>query len=330
MYITEKSLFASFPTPFRAFGKRSSPTSFDLVARSFDDSVLRGLKALNPPASNTPLIGLSWLSSAVDFLASVHVEARDVLANLSSSDDTIKLYLDGSVKVLDLCNFVSAEIERLRQRRLLINFALLLLDDEKRSPEKLRRAVNSLSDEPKTGTRQKNVDPNGLVRDLADRFLSPLPSGRISNAEELARRTLYAVGVVTVFVFGAVVSALSGGGSAKIDVSATGFPWADSLSQLRSAILNRRVLEEIGDVETRAGRARDTVNDVGQGNEASHAKLGNAVKELRAASERLTEGLDRLANGVNGVFRLVLGTRDGILDAHRKRHEGDYEKKQKK
>uniref|UniRef100_A0A5B7BY23 Uncharacterized protein n=1 Tax=Davidia involucrata TaxID=16924 RepID=A0A5B7BY23_DAVIN len=332
-------------SPFGTVSKRSPPCNFDSISRSFDENILNHLKTLSS-ISNPPSISLSWLSLAVDFLSSTHAEAQALISKLRSSsgslDDSLALYLDDSVKLLDICNSITSEIERLRRRRLLINFVLHLLDFsgngcEIPKPEKLRRARDSLSDwennsrgsAKRLGFQTRN--PESLIRDLAV-SLGNAPRGKVSSVGKLARRTIYAVGLATVFVAGVVVSALYGLPEIVTVRVPPEFLWADSFNGLESAIsakVKRRffeaekkgLVEELDDVEKRVSGVRDVIDALlgdGDHNDVKE-RLENAVQELETVTERFSNGLDRLSNGVNGIFHTVLSTRNGMLENCRSR-----------
>ncbi|KAE8022962.1 hypothetical protein FH972_008722 [Carpinus fangiana] len=321
MFLTQVPRFPSFP-------KKHSlpPVCYDVVARSFDDAILRRLKALNQPASAP--IGLSWLSLAIDFLSFAHTEARTLLSNLHlspDSDDSLAGYLDGALKLLDLCNSITSLIERLRLRRLSINFVLQLLapsDSGFPAPEKLRRARDSLSDweKPSVGLEKRGFrsSPEDLIRDLAA-GLGDAPRGKISSADKLLRRTIHALGLLTVFFGGVLVSALYGSPKmAAVRVPAE-FSWADSFNALESSVsteLTRRFLvKELDDVGTRTREVREAIDGMAEAEEdKGRERLNGAVGELKIATEVFSEGLDRLSNGVNGMFQTVLCSRGGVIE----------------
>ncbi|KAF5750015.1 UPF0496 protein 4 [Tripterygium wilfordii] len=337
MYLTEIS---NFPSSFSLFKKTKAKTGadggFDFISRSFDESLLRRLKTLDPPA-----ISLSWLSKAVDFLSFVHSEAKTLVSRLevASFDESLALYLEDSAKVLDLCNFISSEIERIRHRRLSIGFAIHLLttSESGRNLEKLRRARDLLSGSvngvgyPEVKKRRFGIGSDGikdLVKELALRLERP-PRGKISSANRLVRRTIYAVGLVTVFVAGAVVAALHRS-TELISVRApSDFSWADSVNGLEAAIsteLSRRFADknekkahfsELDDVERQLKELSDVIDDVTGGesveNKNKEESFDGVVKKLERVTEVLIEGLDGLSNGVNGLFNTVLSHRNGML-----------------
>ncbi|KAJ7954507.1 Protein BPS1, chloroplastic [Quillaja saponaria] len=185
---------------------------------------------------------------AVDFLSFVHTEARSLISNMKFSDldGSLALYLDESVKILDICNSVSWEIEQLSQRRLLLNFVLHLLNFSDSgenlslpAPEKLRKARDSLCgwDNCSSGFRKRNFLGNleVLIRDLA-LGLDKAPCERISSVEKLVRRTVHAVRMVTVFIAGVLISSLHGLPEVVAIRVPAEFLWADSFNELESTI----------------------------------------------------------------------------------------------
>ncbi|XP_068639725.1 UPF0496 protein 4-like [Aristolochia californica] len=229
------------PSVFLPAGKRSPASSKALAVlfRSFDDDLLRRLKTLDPPA-----VSFAWLARAVDVLVSTVADAEALISDLklAGSEKCLAAYLDDSVKVLDVCNSVSAEIERLRQGRLLVNFVLhLLRRSGEETPEDvavLARARDSLAEyrrsERSGGGRFDK--PATVIRDLVQGLGSP-PKGKISTEEKLLRRTVYAVGVVTVFVLGATVAVLDSSPGPMPSAEVHGdFSWAETLNRLSTAL----------------------------------------------------------------------------------------------
>ncbi|GMY05894.1 UPF0496 protein 4-like, partial [Fagus crenata] len=82
----------------------------------------------------------------------------------SDLDVSLAWYLeDHNVKLLDLCNSISSEIERLHHRLFFLNFLLQLLTPSETPPlpEKLSRARDSLSDFDKNNNTVEWVSPSG-------------------------------------------------------------------------------------------------------------------------------------------------------------------------
>ena len=71
---------------------------------------------------------------------------------------------------------------------------------------------------------------------------------------------------------------------------------------------NNKVLE-VDDVAKQAVIVRDLIDDV-----EGRVKLVEEVKDMEMKVKRFSDGVDALNNGVNGLFRTVLKTRNGRLD----------------
>ncbi|KAF9674466.1 hypothetical protein SADUNF_Sadunf10G0130100 [Salix dunnii] len=326
MFLTETSIFPSFfhNDTKKKNKKDRAHNKFDLFSHSFDESLLRRLKTLTNSSSTSPLsvaINFSWLSSALEFLSFAHEEAINLLSSLNL-DNSLVFYLDNSVKLLDLCNSISSEIERFRHRRLVLNFALHVLNNGSEDPEKLARAKVSLSDwvnSCKGPILDSNNHLENIATDLATR-LKEIPRGKISAGERLVRRTIYAVGLVAVFVAGVVVTALRGSSGLVVAVRAPPeFLWAESFNSLCASVSTRpdkkrHLLDELDEIEARIKEVGGVMDDgCGENGERS----SSAVKELEMVTGRLGEGSERLGNGVNEIFNSVLRTREGMLEKMR-------------
>ncbi|OVA12120.1 Protein BYPASS-related [Macleaya cordata] len=345
MYPTNISNFPSL-TPFRLARKQSPAKNLDLISRSFDENLLTRLKPLIFTAKK-PKITLSFLSLAVDILSSTHREAETLFSELKSSfnlEDPLNLYLDDSIKLLDICNSISSEIEHFQKNRLLINFVLNLLDfsDQDRQipgPEKLRRAKNSLSDwmNYTAGFKKPNLqNAEILIGNLAVRLEDP-PRGMISNVKKLIHRIIYAVAAVTVLITRVVVSALTGSPmDTRVRVPSE-FIWAETFNGLESTLFNhtrnlctdenRRFIDDLDDVDSRVRSVYDVIDNlagmdhfvVGSSgvHEGGKERLLKAVKELKMEMTAFSDGLDRLFNGVNVLFDSVLCARESLLEKFR-------------
>lgn len=221
---------------------------------------------------------------------------------------------------------------------MLMNFVVHLLDGEVHPPEKVQKARESLIDLEKNNTRDVRKqqrrgffevrEPDVLIRELADAIDRITPRGKISTVQKAVLRTIYTVGLVTVFVTGVAVSALYGlPGIPKVRVPAE-FVFADLLNNLQTAVIDggerRLVLTEVDGVCKSAVVLREVID--GGVTVEKGERLKSAVKEMKTATDVLSCGLDGLADGVNEMFRNVLSTRNGVLENYR---VGPVEKQRK-
>lgn len=322
MFIVEK---ANLSSHFRSIKKKPPhvPKNYQLAARSFDEKVILHLKTLDL-ATNSSNISLSWLSAAVSFLSTVHSEAEDQISNLKSeAGDYQVLYMDYSLKVLDLCNLFSSAVQQLTDRRLLLNFSLRLLNfsDQIPSPEKLNKAkdtltrsLNNITQEP---AKEKGLRAKALIEELAI-LLGKLPSSKSNTGRDLIRRTFHALGSLTVFIGSVLATVLYGESDlVKLRVPVE-FLWADSVNDLQTQIFDlikpkQNPLLELDNIATQAVVVLDLLHGfVSDGGDK--VLLEDGVKELGTAAKKFSDGVDTLTNGVNSMFRSVLNTRNGRLD----------------
>ncbi|XP_074383121.1 UPF0496 protein 4-like isoform X2 [Apium graveolens] len=191
----------------------------------------------------------------------------------------------------------------------------------KKASDSIAEWSNSPRDVPKRRSFE-NRDPEALIHDLAAAIskISP-PRGKSTSVAKAVLRTIYAVGLVTVFVARVAVSALRGGSEVVNVRVPSEFLWADSVNDLESLIFRggrKVVLTELDDVETRTRGVGDLIVAVNSGDvESKMLPLRNAVKGLETSTNVFSEGLDRLGNGVSEMFRNVMSTRNVVLENFR-------------
>lgn len=322
MFIVEK---ANISSHFRSIKKKPPhvPQNYQLLVRSFDEKVILHLKTLDLHTISSN-ISLSWLSAAVSFLSTVHSEAEDQISNLKSdADDYQVLYMEYSLKVLDLCNLLSSAVQQLTDRRLLLNYSLRLLNfsDQTPSAEKLNKAKDSLTKSLNNNTqdsaKEKSIRATALIEELTV-LLGRLPPSKSNTGRDLIRRTFFALGVLTVFIGSVLVTFLYGESDvAKLRVPVE-FLWADSVNNLQTRIFDlikpkQNSLLEINNIAIQAVVVLDLLHVfVSDGGDKVH--LEDGVKELGTAAKKFSDGVDTLTSVVNGLFRTVMNTRNGRLD----------------
>lgn len=325
MFIVEK---ANLSSHFRSIKKKPPhlPKNYQFAARSFDEKVILHLKTLDL-ATNSANISISWLSAAVSFLSTVHSEAEDQISNLKTeADDYHVLYMEYSLKVLDLCNLFSSAVQQLTDRRLLLNFSLRLLNfsDQIPSAEKLNKAKDTLTkslNNTQESAKEKGLRAKALIDELTI-LLGRLPSSKSNSGRDLIRRTFYALGVLTVFVGSVLVTILYGEADVvKLRVPVE-FLWADSVNGLQTQIFElikpkpNRLLE-LDTIASRAVVVLDLLHVfTSEGGDKVDDRVGleDGIKELGTAAKKFSDGVDTLTKGVNGMFRTVLNSRNGRLD----------------
>lgn len=272
-----------------------------LLFHTFEESLVCKLRSLNlDGGGERPAASFSYLSRAVGVLSSAHrlLEALFSDPCLSGSDEAaVAAYLGDSLRLLDLCNSLSEEIQRLRHGRLLLLFAVQLLSSP--TPAKVRKAREVLN-------QWEGSSSGRLALRLARRKVPATPLGR----------AVYAVEAVSALVAGLWVSSLGGGAAhlAAVAEVPREFAWAGVFNELRAAALSCSVGGWPAEGVDAAVRRLSQIITEPVGEEE---QLRSAVKELARATEGLTEGLDSLGGAAESLFRRVLRARNTALQSYR-------------
>ncbi|XP_065859730.1 protein BPS1, chloroplastic-like [Euphorbia lathyris] len=318
--------FFSFGNPFRMISPKGSQLSPRLlsVLNSFEETLAERLRKLNPNDKDE-VLSLTWMKYAMESLCETHEDIKTLITDLELpitdwDEKWIDVYLDISVKLLDICIAFSSELSRLNQGHLLLQCVLHNL--ESKSSNQLIRARSSL-DSWRQHIHSKNQRVqnchsilNGLVESLN------LPKVKNSAKGKVLMRAMYGVKVQTVFVCSVFAAAFSG--SAKnllhLDVAET-FLWAQAYSNLQAnvnvevrEILSGgkfSVLKEVDGVEIIVNKLYPVIEDGLQPVEVQ--EFEKTVSDLRGGAEKLSEGLDIVAKQVDGFFKIVLSGRDALL-----------------
>nr|XP_043624090.1 UPF0496 protein 4-like [Erigeron canadensis] len=331
MFLVEKAISSSHFKSKQPLPKISNSKPYEFIANSFHQNLLNHLKTLNLTASDPPEISLSWLSTAVSVLTSIHSESEHHISDLKLSDHSYQvLYMDYSLKVLDLCNLISFAVKNLTEKRLLINYSLRLLNFAGDLPpvEKLNKAKEKITrsvEKPEESVveAEKGARAAALIDELTVMIGKLVrPRGKILATEtDFIRRMFYTVAVITVFISRLLVTVLFGGGrdSNEFIRVSDDFDWAESVNAMQTRmfeVIKRNVNKalEVDNVEMKAVTVRDLINDIVSDDGADKAALDDGVKELASAGKTFSDGVDALTNGVNGLFSAVLKTRNGRLD----------------
>ncbi|KAL6012702.1 hypothetical protein ACLOJK_003191 [Asimina triloba] len=297
------------PFPFGSAGHKLNPSPSknpNLISKSFDENLLRRLDTLDPPS-----------------VAFSHRGGPPLDLTVSAPEKSLPSFLDDSVKVLDVCNSITAKIERLRQGQLLIHLVLHLLrptglDREVPAPESLSKARDLVAEHGKsTPLRKKSLNLESsapLIRDLVCAIGAP-QRGKIHAAEKALRHVIYTAGAVTVFFAGTIVAILAGLPDVVVLPVPSEFLWSEKFNAIQAVVSGeirkrffgdeKRHAEEREAVEAVLRRAADVIAAEG---ETDAKRLRNAALELETATKEFSDGLEWLVDGMNGFFRAVLCT----------------------
>ncbi|KAL2251766.1 protein BPS1, chloroplastic-like [Sesamum indicum] len=318
--------FLPFGNPFRMIlpkGSHLSPKLLDLL-NTFEETLAGRLRKLKP-ADSEDVLRLSWMRSAMELLCGIHADIKILITALEFpvcdwDDKWIDVYLDNSVKLLDICIAFSSEISRLKQGHLFLQCLLHNLGSA--SSKQFVRARSSLDGwRQHIGSKNLRLDNCFSVMDALAQTLD-LPKIKNSAKGKVLMRAMYGVKVVTLFVcsiFGAAFS-----GSAKklmnLPVPETSL-WSEAFADLQTFVNTEirniysngvvTVLKELEAVDTGVKKLYTLVQDGVDPVESG--VLQKSTSDLETSSEKLSEGLDLLAKEVDSFFQVVLTGRDALL-----------------
>ncbi|XP_043723657.1 UPF0496 protein 4-like [Telopea speciosissima] len=320
-----------FGNPLRMIFPRRSNLSPKIVGllNSFEEAQAERLKKLKPKDQGD-VLSFSWMRLAMELLSETYADIKVLIAELQFpvadwDEKWMDIYLDNSVKLLDICLAFSSELSRINQAHLLLQCVLHLLDISKASPshEQLLRAHSSLGDWMKQISLRNPKLENCST--ILHGLIESLHLNKVKNSAKgkVLMRAMYGVKVQTTFVCSLFAAAFSGSSKPLVNLHVSDkFLWAEIFNDLqanvngviRSLVSNGSptLLKELEAVEVSVKRLYPKI-----GSESNvpveEETLQNSVLNLRKSSERLLQGLDLLSKEVEGFFHIVLTGRDALL-----------------
>ncbi|GAV90228.1 DUF793 domain-containing protein [Cephalotus follicularis] len=318
--------FFPFGNPFRMIspkGSQLSPLLLSLLNK-FEGTLAERLRKLMPKDKDDVLT-FSWMKLATKSLCETHNDIKTLITDLELpvcdwDEKWIDLYLDVSVKLLDICIAFSSELSRLNQGHLLLQYFLHDLDSN--SSEQFVRARSSLD-----SWRQHIIAKNPRVQNCWPILNSleeslNLPKVKNSAKGKVLMRAMYGVKVETIFVCRVFAAAFSGSSKNLLNLNVpTTLPWAQVFSDLQSALNGEirstfssgsfTVLKELDAVDVSVKKLEHMIQDGVSATEVEVFK--SSVTDLRSRAEKHSRGLDLLANEVDVFFQIVLTGRDALL-----------------
>ncbi|WOL10063.1 hypothetical protein Cni_G18817 [Canna indica] len=322
------------------------------IEHDFEQKLAEGMRKLQP-IKITDVFSLQWIIKAIQSTLEAHTNIKTLVTELhlpvSDWDEKcIDIYLDSSVKVLDICNIFSAEINRLNQGQLLLRYVLHILDTSNSFPssERLRRARVSLDDWlKKTNSRSTKLDScHAILQTLKTTIC--LPKAKTSAKGRVLKRALYGVGVMTLFTCSVILAALTGSSIPLIDLHISDkFLWLESFHSLQaflhegirrehsngklsmlkemeafrlSALMFHSLTNGI-DSKEEPGELNTELSKDGSSSQWKYAnpeekeRTQECIKLLTNGGQLLGNQLDSFSKQVNDLFQVLLNGRDALL-----------------
>ncbi|KAL9228904.1 hypothetical protein vseg_004434 [Gypsophila vaccaria] len=314
---TQEPQKAFFPlgNAFRKILPKGSSLSPKLTAllNGFEENLAERLKKLKP-VHKDDVFSFSWMVLAMTFLSETHNDVKSLITELELpvhdwDDKWIDIYLDNSVKLMDICIGFSSELSRLSQGQILLNHILRNLEGSA-SDELLK--VKSSIDSWRQHIAAGNVRIENCVP-IIDKLMESLELPKVKNSAKgkVLMRAMYGVKMETLFVCSVFVSAFTSSDKKLIDLQVSGTPlWAQAFNDLQTSVYGEiRNLVSSGknvllkDLEAVDISLKETESEAFQ----------KSSTDLEKRVANLSCGLDLLTKEVDGFFQIVLGGRDALL-----------------
>ncbi|XP_010261326.1 PREDICTED: UPF0496 protein 4-like isoform X2 [Nelumbo nucifera] len=323
------SPFFPFGNPFRMIFPKGSYLSprFLALLNSFEETLAERLKKLKPK-DHGDILSLSWMSLAMQLLSETHTDIKTLVTDLqfpvSDWDDKwMDVYLDNSIKLLDICIAFSSELSRLNQGQLLLQCVLHVLDVSSTFPskEQLMRAHSSISDwMQRIHLRSPKLENCAVIlHELAESL--HLPKIKNSAKGKVLMRAMYGVRIETIFVCSVFTAAFSGSAKPLVDLHVSDkFLWAEVFNELQgdvnggiSNLFSKEGITILKDLEAVETSVKHLYQMTSADGLTETDKLRNSVLDLAKCADGLSQGLDLLSKEVECYFQNVLTGRDAFL-----------------
>ncbi|KAL3000826.1 hypothetical protein AAZX31_09G234500 [Glycine max] len=269
------------------------------------------------------------MTLAMQSLCESHNDIKTIITELELpvhdwDEKWIDVYLDISVKLLDICIAFSSELSRLNQGHLLLQCALHNLGSS--SSEQYVRACSSLDGwKQHIGSGNPRIEKCGSILDDLLRSLD-LPKVKKSAKGKVLMQAMYGVKVQTVFVCSVFAAAFSGSTKNMSDLNvADVYSWAPTFKSLQDLVNEEirvrfssgrfTILNELEVVDSSVKELYPIIQGIADTIETE--SLAKIVGELSRATEKLSQGLDLLTKEVDSFFQVVLTGRDTLLSSLR-------------
>ncbi|KAH0448182.1 hypothetical protein IEQ34_021982 [Dendrobium chrysotoxum] len=267
-----------FGNSFRLIFSRKSHISpkFLALLNDFEIMLAGSLRSLEPKDSSE-IFSLSWMIQALESLSVIHTNIKCLITDLQFplsdwENSWMNVYLDDSIKLLDICIALSSELSRFDQGQLLLQYVLHILDPSINFPssEQLKRAAESHHE---LMWRFKSRNPKlEHCHDILQKLAEKLYIGKVRNSSKgkVLMRALYGVKVETLFVCSIIIAVLSGSSKPLIELNVPEkFLWSKAFNELQVTILPEvrahlssekvSLLKELEALEISAGRLHNLI-----------------------------------------------------------------------
>ncbi|KAF2566659.1 hypothetical protein F2Q68_00024021 [Brassica cretica] len=321
--------FFPFGNPFRMLSPKSSALSPWLLSllTGFELLLAERLKKLIPK-NKDDILTLSWMKLAMESLCETHKNINTLITDLHLpvsdwEEKWVDVYLDISVKLLDLCNAFSSELTRLNQGDLYLKCVLHSLQSGSGEKKYLQSRSSLDSWRQHVNANNARIETCREVLDCLAKSLT-LPRVKSSAKGKVLMRAFYGVKVQTVYICSVFTAAWSDSTEDLFDLHVSEKPlWAKVFTDMQSVVNGEirdlllssgrsTILKELERVDASVEKLYPMIQD-GVDDPVEVETFKDCVMELGIQAEKLSQGLDQLLEEVESFFKMILSGRDVLL-----------------
>ncbi|CAN8310868.1 unnamed protein product [Cochlearia groenlandica] len=313
--------FFPFGNPFKNLSSKKTLLSPKLLSllNNFEANLASSITKL-VPQEKSQILTVSWMKQAMESICHTHNSIQNLITDLELpvsdwEDKWVDVYLDISVKLLDLCNAFSSELTRLSQGHLLLQFAFHNLETNSQNLSKAQSSLDSWKQH--IVSKNPRMENCGAILSSLVQTLN-LPKVKNSPKGKVLMRALYGVKVMTLYVSGVFAASFSGSSQNLLYLSnvSNELPWAQSFMEMQNTMNaeiknillsdNLTVLKELEAVDSGVKKLYPAIQQ-GSFDPTSLQPLKDSVTEL-------SNGIDLVSKEVDCFFKILLSGRDTLLE----------------
>ncbi|CAH2069230.1 unnamed protein product [Thlaspi arvense] len=304
---------------------RLSPKLLSIV-NNFETKMTVSIRELIPKDEND-IVTVSWMSQAMESLCGTHKALRTLVTDLELpvsdlEEDLIHMYADISLKLLDLCNAFTSELDRLNHGNLLLKFAFSKLETNNCPEESSLSHLDSWYQH--MASKNPRVENCGavlssLVESLNHHHLPKKGKKKHSAKGEVLLRALYGTKVKTLYIFSVFAAAFSGSSKnllyLTIPKEMEKLPWAQAFMELQYSINPEikntflsdgfTVIRDLEAVESGVKKLKTAVQE---------GSVPNVLVEVMKSSViEISERFDLVSKETRCLLKIVISARDALL-----------------
>ncbi|KAL0695636.1 hypothetical protein Bca4012_062816 [Brassica carinata] len=283
------------------------------------------IRELIPKNDGNAILTVSWMKEAMASLCKTHRSIRTLVSGLELpvsdlEDYFIYIYSGISLKLLELCNSFTSELDRLNHGNLLLKFALSKLETSS-CPEEISLLHLESWRQHMASKKIQNCGAilSSLVESLKHHHHS-LPKKKLSGKGRVLLRALYGVNVKTLYITSVFAAVFSGSSSnlfyLTIPKEMEEVQWAQAFMELQSmvnleiktAFLSDRftVIKDLEAVESGVKKLHIAVQ------EGSDTNV--FVEVLKKSVMELSERFDLVSKETGSLLKTVISARDALVE----------------